>query len=152
MRFVNLLLAFLLLMSVFAGAEPKPESLDAKLSGFVTAFDNLDWPHFQQFFSDDATVFHPAAPNLKRTDSREAFEKAWLGVFDRIKKSSGKSAPPYMDLQPKELRIQYLDDDVALVTFHLDDGDVLGRRTMIWKRTNGEWKIVHIHASNLPKQ
>ncbi|ABF42598.1 hypothetical protein Acid345_3597 [Candidatus Koribacter versatilis Ellin345] len=127
---------------------PTPAALDQRLTAFVSSFDDLDWQRFRPFFADDATVFHPAAPNLKRTDSRESFEQAWLGVFERIRKNSRKSAPPYMQLQPKDLRIQYLDKDVALVTFHLDDGEVFGRRTMVWQRQAGEWRIVHIHASN----
>ena len=127
-------------------------TFEQRLSGFVAAFDALDWENFQTFFTEDATVFHPAAPNLKRTDSREEFEHAWQGVFERIRKSSGKSAPPYMTLEPKDLRVQYLTEDVALVTFHLDDGEVLGRRTIIWKRNGRVWKIVHIHASNLKEK
>jgi ketosteroid isomerase-like protein len=151
---IRTVLAMLLLVGVgFAQAGARtPESLERRLSGFVTAFDDLDWEKFRTFFTEDATVFHPAAPNLKRTDGREAFEQAWLGVFERIRKNSGKTAPPYMELQPKDVRIQYLEDDVALVTFHLDDGVVLGRRTMVWKREGLVWRIVHVHASNFSER
>jgi hypothetical protein len=44
--------------------------------------------------------------------------------------------------------VDNLSDDVALVTFHLVDGDTLNRRTLVFKRESG-WKIVHIRASNL---
>jgi ketosteroid isomerase-like protein len=125
------------------------ETLEQRLAGFVSAFDDLDWARFQTFFAEDATVFHPAAPNVKRTEGRAGFEQAWLGVFERIRKNSGKTSAPYMDLKPKDVRIQYLADDVALVTFHLEDGTVLGRRTMVWKREGQVWRIVHVHASNL---
>lgn len=135
-----------------AGKPPADAALEQRLAGFVRAFDDLDWERFRTFFTEDATVFHPAGPNLKRTDGREAFERAWLGVFERIHKNSGKSAAPYMELKPQDLRIERLGEDVALVTFHLDDGEVLGRRTMIWKRDAGVWRIVHIHASNLSER
>jgi hypothetical protein len=31
------------------------------------------------------------------------------------------------------------------VTFHIEDGSVLDRRTLVMKRESGEWKIAHIH-------
>jgi ketosteroid isomerase-like protein len=130
-----------------AGVDP---GLKQTLASFLIAFDNLDWPSFRKFFAPDATVFHPAAPNLKRIDSPEEVEKAWLGVFARIRKTSGRTAPPYMNLQPQDLKVQMLSGDVALVTFHLTEGNVLSRRTIVFRRDPGGWKIVHLHASNLP--
>ncbi len=35
------------------------------------------------------------------------------------------------------------------MTFHIEDRNVLDRRTLVMKRESGEWKIAHIHASNL---
>jgi len=128
---------------------PKTASVEKALSEFVTAFDNLDWPAFRACFSTTATIFHPAAPNTKLIDSPDQFEKAWLGVFERIKKSSGRSSPPYMSIHPLDLRVEKLSEDVALVTFHLVDGRTVGRRTLVFKREPDGWKVVHIHASNI---
>ena len=126
----------------------EPEIKQA-LTVFLTAFDNLDWPAFRACFAPDASMFHPAPPNLKRIDSPQEFEKAWLVVFARIRKASGRDAPPYMNLQPQDLKIQELSPDVALVTFHMLDAALLNRRTIVFRRDAGGWKIVHIHASNL---
>ena len=128
---------------------PKTASVEGALSVFVTAFENLDWQAFGTCFSTTATIFHPAAPNTKLIDSPDQFEKAWLGVFERIKKSSGRSSPPYMSLHPLDLRVEKLSEDVVLVTFHLVDGSMIGRRTLVFKREPEGWKIVHIHASNI---
>jgi len=125
-------------------------SVEEALAAFLAAFDNLDWPAFRLCFAKDASIFHPAAPNIKRIDSPEAFEKAWLGVFARIKKESGKEQPPYMDLQPQELKIQRLSPEIALATFHLTTGATISRRSVLLKQETNGWKIVHIHASNLP--
>jgi hypothetical protein len=38
---------------------------------------------------------------------------------------------------------------VAVCTFHLDDPDSLGRRTVVLQRRQGAWKIIHIHASTV---
>jgi hypothetical protein len=109
----------------------------------------LDWERFRKCFSGNATIFHPTAPNIKRIDSPEQFDKAWLGVFDRIKNNSGRTTPPYMKLDPADIRIDRLSADVTLVTFHLFDGRTVNRRTLVFQRLNRSWKIVHIHASNV---
>ena len=124
-------------------------SIEEALATFVTAFDDLDWPVFRACFSARPTIFHPAAPNIKRIDTPEQFENAWSGVFARIKENSGRTSPPYMHLVPQDLRIEKLSDDVALVTFHLIDGRIVSRRTLVMKRQSAGWKIVHVHASNI---
>ncbi|KAA6460291.1 DUF4440 domain-containing protein [Acidobacteria bacterium AB60] len=134
-------------------AEPVP-SVEQTLTAFLTAFDNLDWPAFRAFFAPDATMFHPAAPNLRRLEASkatpDAFEKAWLGVFARIQKESGRTQPPYMHLQPQNLRIDTLAPNLALATFHLTQGSTLSRRSLLLRHTPDGWKIAHLHASNLP--
>jgi len=125
------------------------KGVEQALSAFLVAFDNLDWPSFRVYFASDVTMFHPAAPNIKRIDSPEAFEKAWLGVFARIKKQSGRSGPPYMNLQPQDLKIQTLSPEIALATFHLIDGETTSRRSIMFKQCSDGWKIVHLHASNI---
>ena len=124
-------------------------TVEQALTVFLAAFEKLDWPAFRVCFASDATVFHPALPNIKRIDSPEAFENAWLSVFARIKKQSGRNAPQYMNLKPQDLRIEVLSPEVALATFHLIDGDVLCRRTILLKQVSDGWKIVHLHASNI---
>jgi len=130
-------------------ANPKSASIEEALSSFLTAFDNLDWQAFRTCFSGTPTIFHPTAPNIRRIDSPDQFEKAWLAVFERIKKSSGRTSPPYMSLNPLDLRVEKLSEDAALVTFHLVDGSTVDRRTLVFKREPSGWKIVHIHASNI---
>ena len=130
-------------------ANPNTASVEEALSASLTAFDDLDWQAFRACVNGTATIFHPAAPNIRRIDSPDQFEKAWLGVFERIKKSSGRAAPPYMNLNPVDLRVEKLSLDVALVTFHLVDGNTVNRRTLVFKQEPNGWKIVHIHASNI---
>jgi len=124
-------------------------NLEQTLSTFLVAFNNLDWPSFRAYFANDATIFHPAAPNIKRIDSPQDFEKAWLGVFARIMKQSRRTSPPYMNLQPQDLKIQTLSPEIALATFHLIDGDTTSRRSIMFKHYSDGWKIVHLHASNI---
>jgi len=57
---------------------------------------------------------------------------------------------PNMDIQPKDLSIQRF-ADLAIATFHLDDREgFLNRRTIVLRKTDKVWKIVHLHASEVP--
>jgi ketosteroid isomerase-like protein len=149
-----------LLLSTAAGRPETPATsapaargataeVQAAVDAFVRAFEALDWPTFRACFAEGATVFHPAPPQVLRTDSPETFERAWATVFERIRRESGRTAPPYFTLAPKDVRIQRLSEKVALVTFHLPEKERVGRRTVILEKQKAGWKIVHIHASNL---
>ena len=135
-------------MSDRARAAPVEESLDDALNSFLRAFDNLDWSTFRGYFSRDATVFHPDSSHMRRVDSLEQFEKAWVEVFNRIRSSSNRTAPPYINLAPKDVRKDLLSNDIALVTFHLVSHTRLGRRSIVWKKGTDGWRIVHLHASS----
>jgi ketosteroid isomerase-like protein len=117
------------------------------LASFVRAFDNLEWDTFRAFFDDDATVFYPRA-FPERANGRDEFERTFKTVFEQIR--SGRSKGPYLDLQPRGLKIQ-LFDGIAIATFHLDDRiGFINRRTVILHKTASGWKIVHLHASEVP--
>ena len=142
--------ALCLSIVVTLSAQPNPDRQDREvreaLAKFVTAFDNLEWDAFRGSFADDATVFYPRAfPD--RANGRAEFEKTFKVVFAQIR--GNKTMPPYMDIQPRELKIQML-GDVAIATFHLDDRPgFINRRTIILRKTSGGWKIVHLHASEV---
>ncbi len=116
------------------------------LARFVQAFDDLDWKTFRLAFDDNATVFYPRA-FPERANGRAEFEKTFRTVFERIR--NGKSAAPYMDIQPREMKIQ-LFGNVAIATFHLDDrAGFVNRRTIVLNKSETGWKIVHLHASEV---
>lgn len=125
-----------------------PESeVQGALAKFIHAFDNLDWEDFRLAFADEATVFYPRAVP-ERANGRTEFEKTFQTVFEQIR--GRKTAGPYMDIQPKNMKIQML-GNVAIVTFHLDDRrGFLNRRTIVLNKTPVGWKIVHLHASEVP--
>jgi ketosteroid isomerase-like protein len=109
---------------------------------FLTAFENLDWQEFRSSFADDACVFFPRPDTPELQCGREAYEKQWRRVFDEEKK--GK-----LVLSPEDLRVQMLGEDAAVVTFHLRNPQRIARRSFVFRRIAGEWKIAHLHASNI---
>ena len=54
-------------------------------------------PAFRSCFAEGATVFHPAPPNVLRTDSTDSFERAWMGVFERIPPGLGENGAAVHD-------------------------------------------------------
>lgn len=115
---------------------------------FLRAFENLDWPAFRAAFADDATVFFPTPEPPRRFDGRAAVDAQFERVFEAIRKDA--SGPPYHRLQPEALTIDMLGDSAALVSFELHNAVRIARRTLVLRRIGEEWRIVHLHASNVP--
>jgi ketosteroid isomerase-like protein len=145
-RPIAIAVALLLVQPVFTQSQSADAEVRETLAHFIQAFDNLDWEQFRQAFDDNATVFYPRAM-AERANGRAEFEKGFKTVFQQIRGS--KTAAPYMDIQPKELDIQRF-GDIAIATFHLDDrAGFLNRRTIVLEKTQKNWKIVHLHASEV---
>lgn len=113
---------------------------------FVTAFNNFDWPTFRASFIDDATIIFPFWDQAKRLRGRQEIEAAWLKAFPEFvdPKNTRK-----LEISPRDIHIQ-LYGGTAILTFHLGHGvSKLGRRTLIMVKEKRDWKIAHLHASNL---
>ena len=117
------------------------------LRSFLDAFENLDEPGFLAAFSESATVFHPAPSMASRAEGRAAIDSTFRKVFADVR-GKAKEGPPFHRLPAEELLIQPLSPGIALATFHLRNAERLGRRTVVFRRERGSWKIVHLHASN----
>jgi quinol monooxygenase YgiN/ketosteroid isomerase-like protein len=134
---------------------PRPTSAEAEvratLALFLTAFENLDWDRFRQCFDDDATVFFPAPSPPQRHDGRTAVEAGFADVFARIRKAA-PSGPPFQRLPPEDLNVEMVNAEVAVATFHLRGADRLARRTVVMGRRGALWRIVHMHATNVPNK
>lgn len=133
-----------------AVAEPGAEAQVSKaVADFLTAFENLDWPAFRAFFADEVTVFFPTPEPPRRFSGRAEVEAQFRRVFDGISRAA-RGGPPYHRLEPEGLRIEMLGPTAALVTFELHSAERVGRRTLVLRRDEAGWRIVHLHASNVP--
>ena len=151
----SVLLAPLAALSVDAQASPEAE-VRVVMNAFLAAFQDLDWPAFRKCWVDRPVIFHPNAAihsEGSRIDDPKTFDTVWLRLFETVRKSAvdrGVATPPFMKLEPKELRIDFPSPDVAVVTFHLRAStSSIGRRMFVLARTAAGWKITHLHASNL---
>jgi ketosteroid isomerase-like protein len=126
-----------------------PKGAQRALSGFLSAFENLDMERFIGAFANDATVFFPTPEPPQRFDGKQAIRAHFEQVFAAIRKSSAASSPPYHHLQPDNLYWQALSSSVVIVTFQLQNSERIARRTVVLAKTRGIWLIVHLHASNV---
>ncbi|HEU4451672.1 MAG TPA: nuclear transport factor 2 family protein, partial [Longimicrobium sp.] len=123
-------------------------------TGFLTAFDSLQWEPFRAYFADDVTMFFPFPDTPARADGRQAVEARFRTFFDEALAAwqrSGRTGAPRMGITPRDLRVQ-MAGDVAIVSFHLG-GETPARRSLVFHATPaGEWKLIHWHASPPPQR
>lgn len=128
---------------------------DAELKpvlGFVEALTSADIELLTSVFTEDATVFMPFDRFPKRLDGKAAIRAAFERPFAAMR---AEGPPPYARIAPRDLAISRA-GDVAIITFHLGElapGRTetanLSRRTFVVRRDGSEWRIAHLHASNM---
>jgi ketosteroid isomerase-like protein len=124
-------------------------AVEAFTRQFLHAFENLDMKQFIACFADHATVFFPVPEPPERVEGKQAIQQRFEQVFDSIR-SAAKSGPPFHRLKPEDLSIQLTPGRTAVVSFHLRNEERVARRTLVLSKTNGQWLIIHLHASNAP--
>lgn len=116
---------------------------------FVNAFTNFNWATFRNSFTDDATLFYPDWDQRKRVAGRKEIEATWLKLFPEFADTANVKK---LVINPKDIFIQVYGNN-AIVTFHLGNGVThLSRRTLVMVKKKKEWKIVHLHASNISSE
>lgn len=143
----SILFVFFACANLMAQGQRK-DSLEvvAATQTFLKAFIGFDWKTFRNSFTNDATIFYPTWEQGKRRIGQKEIEATWLEIFPEFIDSTKKFK---MEINPKDLFVQ-LYDKTAIVTFHLGS-NYLSRRTFVFRKVNKEWKIIHLHASNLTK-
>ena len=124
-----------------------PVPIRAAAEQFLRVFDALDWEPFRASWAAEPSVFFPFDDTPERVEGRAAVEARFRRFFDETRANT--PGPPYLHLAPRDLRVERF-GDAGLVTFMLDGpGERIGRRTLLFVRENGVWKLAHLHASNV---
>lgn len=113
---------------------------------FITAFDELDWDKFINYFSDSATVFFFFEDKPLRAAGRNEIENMFRKFFDETRNKTG--GPSYLKLKPQDVVIQML-NGAAVISFYINGKFGTGRRTLVFQNIGGKWVIIHLHASNI---
>jgi len=128
-------------------------SAEAALMSFLRSFAACDLAAMEAAFASEATSFDGIyAGTDQPSPSRDSLKRAsgMPAAMRRIALTLPKErpGPPYHrpDLI-QDLNVQTV-GDMALCTFHFDNPERLGRRTIVLVRRGADWRILHIHASN----
>ena len=120
---------------------PDSDDVNRAFVHFISAFNNMDVRWLGDIFATDVSLFAPAGqPSLiaGRADV--------LSHFERVFAAEPASGP---GVQPVNLQIRRLADGAALVTFEFQRARAsIGRRSIVFKRVEDQWRVGHIHASN----
>lgn len=139
-------------LAAAAAAEQVPAGPEEVVRGLTRAIDHFDLEGFMAAFAPEVTMFYPIDALGRRVDGAEALRATQERVFSGLAASfaeQGRAEGPYFGLVPLELRTQLLGEEAAVVTWHVDRGSHLGRRTAVLARRDGGWRIVSYHASNV---
>lgn len=116
---------------------------------FLAAFDSLDWSRFAAVLSDTVDAYWPRPDSAEHLVNRAQVEAQYRAFFERIRAT--RPGPPYLHLNATGLAARVI-GPVGIVTFELSDvPDTVGRRTLVFRQEGGRWRIIHLHASNLPR-
>jgi ketosteroid isomerase-like protein len=128
----------LLLVPALACASARDAGVRTAMAGFMDALNDLDADRIATHFADDATAFFPVV-KAERLDGKAAI----VAVFrDYVAANTKKT-----NIVPEDLHVTQ-SGDIAIVTFNVHNPSAVSRRTFVWRRDAGTWRIVHMHASN----
>lgn len=115
------------------------------LNELVDALSHLNLEKLTEQFTEDATAFFPpSSKRMQRASNRKEIEMTFGGFFENLKKQN----ITHLDIHPVDLRIQVL-AKTAVASFHLNDPELFGRRTIVLQKIKDRWLIVHLHASGV---
>jgi uncharacterized protein (TIGR02246 family) len=130
-------------------AQPAADApVRAAVAEFVNALNAFDAERLGRTFAGDVTAFLPGPPfPAARIRGRASVQSAFAQLFSALRQRGTRAA----NLSPAGLDVQ-LYGDTAIASFHLVGPQEVGRRTLVLRRADGRWLIVHVHASVAPIQ
>ncbi|HEV7234163.1 MAG TPA: nuclear transport factor 2 family protein [Sphingorhabdus sp.] len=132
---------------VAAPASAQASTPEATAASFLDAFKSMDEARFDGFFAPEVSMFFPDDRFPKgRVEGRDAVLAAFHSFFKRVKETGRNS----LNIVPLEQSVQRY-GDVAIVTFRLDSDERIGRRSIVFRKIAGDWRIAHFHASAIEK-
>ena len=134
----------MLILAVLDGGIADRSTPESVVESFMQPIETGDLELMGETLTGSATMFAPF--RAARLDSRAEILATVSPIFERL---HARGSPPFMDLQPTEMRTQPLGTGIAMVTWHLDRPGNFGRRSALVQRGEDGWRIVSFHSSNM---
>ena len=132
--------SFLSLASCIAPQVQSDADVRPLLDRFIHAVNVADVDGFVACFATDATAFFPSSASAARRKGVDEIRSAVAPVF-----AQGPRTPP---AALADLTITR-DGSLVVASFDAGSGTMHARRTLVLRNIEGEWRIVHLHASNV---
>ncbi|MGZ8455158.1 MAG: nuclear transport factor 2 family protein [Gemmatirosa sp.] len=118
---------------------------------FLAAFDSLQFDAFRGYFADDMTMFFPFPQFPARVDGRAGVEDIFGKFMTAQREARAKAGRPMVQgITARDPKVQMAGPDVAIVSVHLGAEATPARRSVVFRKDPGGWKVVHWHASSAP--
>ncbi len=119
--------------------------------GFLAAFDSLQFDAFRDYFAEDMTMFFPFPQFPARANGKAEVEDVFGNFMTAQREARAKAGRPMVQgVAPRDLRIQMAGPGAAVVSFHLGADTTPSRRSVVFRKDPGGWKVMHWHASSAP--
>ncbi|MGZ8378202.1 MAG: nuclear transport factor 2 family protein [Gemmatirosa sp.] len=123
----------------------------AAAQGFLAAFDSPQFDAFRGYFADDMTMFFPFPQFPARVDGRAGVEDIFGKFMTAQREARAKAGRPMVQgITARDLKVRMAGPDVAIVSVHLGAEATPARRSVVFRKDPGGWKVVHWHASSAP--
>ena len=144
------MLALNIVVPVAAGVSEDVQAIKNLIATYATSVDRADTKSAHRLFSaaPEVTFIHPRGEEHGRDQVEENVYRNLMGETFSERK-----------LTPKDIAV-YVYGDFAWSEFHWDfvakvrkDGSPFhsqGRETQVYRRENGEWRIIQVHYSGAP--
>lgn len=138
--------------SAGGGSAADSAGAHAAAQGFLAAFDSLQFDRFRGYFAEDMTMFFPFPQFPARGNGKAEVEEVF-GRFMTAQRDARAKAGRSMvqGIAPRDLKVQMAGAGAAVVSFHLGAEETPARRSVVFRRDPGGWKVVHWHASSAPQ-
>lgn len=135
------------------GGEDAAASAEAALMAFLRSFAACDLPAMEAAFAPDAVSFDAVTAGIDQPAPTKESRKRTPGMPEAMRRIAlalpkERPGPPYHRPDLIQDLLVQVEGNMALCTFHFDNPDRLGRRTIILVRRANAWRILHVHASN----
>lgn len=102
----------------------------------------------EPWFTPTATMYFPFQNTPGCLQGRAAIVARFARMNAQLRRT--RTQPPYIGFGVRDFSVQWLGSGWALVTAVFTFADQWGRRTLLLQEmTAGEWRIHHLHASNM---